>query len=124
MPTMMPVGISNRRKLVCIFYLHLNVWPHTARSVLNYSLKAVRGCVSVLETEVNSCDPVVLWQYLTSLHDQDRITRWIESLPPQDADAANPTDPSRWPALAATVVNDNTACSSHTRNVILDMLAR
>ncbi|XP_035250869.1 spatacsin isoform X1 [Anguilla anguilla] len=73
------------------------------------------------DPELNSCDPAVLWLYLTSLHDQARITRWIESLPPQDTD---PTAPSLWPVLAAAVVNDNTACSSHARNQILDMLAR
>ncbi|XP_061077139.1 spatacsin isoform X2 [Conger conger] len=73
------------------------------------------------DPEANSCDPAVLWLYLTSLHDRERITRWIESLPPQDPD---PSAPSRWPALAAAVVNDNTACSSHTRNQILDLLAQ
>ncbi|KAJ8344407.1 hypothetical protein SKAU_G00317360 [Synaphobranchus kaupii] len=73
------------------------------------------------DSEVNLCDPAVLWLYLTSLHDRERIARWIESLSPQDAD---PTASSRWPALAATVVNDNTACSRYTRNQILDMLAR
>ncbi|KAJ8417174.1 hypothetical protein AAFF_G00284010 [Aldrovandia affinis] len=71
--------------------------------------------------EMNACDPAVLWLYLTSLHDQERITRWIESLAPPDAD---PAAPSLWPVLAASVVNGNTACSSHMRNQILDMLAR
>ncbi|XP_036390743.1 spatacsin [Megalops cyprinoides] len=70
---------------------------------------------------VSSCDPAVLWLYLTSLHDQERITSWIESLTPR---GTSPAVPSLWMALPATVVNDNTVCASYMRDEILDMLAR
>uniref|UniRef100_A0AAZ3RB95 Spatacsin C-terminal domain-containing protein n=1 Tax=Oncorhynchus tshawytscha TaxID=74940 RepID=A0AAZ3RB95_ONCTS len=68
-----------------------------------------------------SCDPGVLWSYLTSHHDQRRVTEWIESLAAQNGD---PSSAPQWPALTAEVVNNNTRCSAHMRNHILYMLAR
>eukprot|EP00063_Salmo_salar_P004610 XP_013979445.1 PREDICTED: spatacsin isoform X1 [Salmo salar] len=70
---------------------------------------------------VSSCDPGVLWSYLTSHHDQRRVTEWIESLAAQNGD---PCSAPQWPALTAEVVNNNTRCSAHMRNHILYMLAR
>ncbi|KAJ8249250.1 hypothetical protein GJAV_G00232780 [Gymnothorax javanicus] len=87
--------------------------PETQASILLSRLQ---------DPAVDSCDPEVLWRYLTSLHDQSRISQWIESLPPQED--PHPTNPSTWPLLTASIVNDNTACSAHMRNQILDMLAR
>uniref|UniRef100_A0A674AZK9 SPG11 vesicle trafficking associated, spatacsin n=1 Tax=Salmo trutta TaxID=8032 RepID=A0A674AZK9_SALTR len=69
----------------------------------------------------SSCDPGVLWSYLTSHHDQRRVTEWIESLAAQNGD---PSSAPQWPALTAEVVNNNTRCSAHMRNHILYMLAR
>uniref|UniRef100_A0A8C8JA47 Spatacsin C-terminal domain-containing protein n=1 Tax=Oncorhynchus tshawytscha TaxID=74940 RepID=A0A8C8JA47_ONCTS len=68
---------------------------------------------------VSSCDPGVLWSYLTSHHDQRRVTEWIESLAAQNGD---PSSAPQWPALTAEVVNNNTRCSAHMRNHILYML--
>ncbi|KAL4622742.1 spatacsin isoform X1 [Arapaima gigas] len=64
--------------------------------------------------EFDSCPPEVLWMYLTSLHDRQRITLWVKSLPA----------PSDWPPLNADVINDYTMCSSFLKDEILDMLAR
>ncbi|KAG9341188.1 hypothetical protein JZ751_019627 [Albula glossodonta] len=88
-------------------------WDHSTQATILLS--------RLQDQDVNSCDPAVLWLYLTSLHDQERITRWIERLAPQDTDS---TTTSQWPALAADIINKNTACSGHMRNQILDMLAR
>ncbi|XP_056272671.1 spatacsin isoform X1 [Pseudoliparis swirei] len=67
-------------------------------------------------TEVTSCDPAVLWRYLTALHDQRRVVDWIQ-------DQQTPGG-SRWPELTPELVDDNTACSTYMREQILDLLAR
>lgn len=69
-------------------------------------------CVS----EVTSCNPAVLWRYLTALHDQRRVVDWIQN-------QENPGG-SRWPELTPELVNNNTACSSYMREQVLDLLAR
>ena len=66
--------------------------------------------------ELDSCDPAVLWRYLTALHDQARVVGWI-----QDQETANV---SRWPELAPELVHDNTLCSTYMREDVLDLLAR
>ncbi|XP_041651089.1 spatacsin [Cheilinus undulatus] len=63
--------------------------------------------------EVTSCDPAVLWRYLTALHDQLRVVDWIQN-----------SSASQWPELTPELVNNNTVCSSYMREDILDMLAR
>ncbi|XP_072554574.1 spatacsin isoform X1 [Paramormyrops kingsleyae] len=68
----------------------------------------------VQDHALRSCDPAVLWLYLTSLHDRERITRWLERLPEAD----------EWPALTADIVNEHTACCGYLRDEVLDMLAR
>uniref|UniRef100_A0A8C7T6H9 SPG11 vesicle trafficking associated, spatacsin n=1 Tax=Oncorhynchus mykiss TaxID=8022 RepID=A0A8C7T6H9_ONCMY len=88
----------------------------------DYSLHLVfQFYLRVLFSSVSSCDPGVLWSYLTSHHDQRRVTEWIESLAAQNGD---PSSAPQWPALTAEVVNNNTRCSTHMRNHILYMLAR
>uniref|UniRef100_A0A8C2X5T7 SPG11 vesicle trafficking associated, spatacsin n=1 Tax=Cyclopterus lumpus TaxID=8103 RepID=A0A8C2X5T7_CYCLU len=67
-------------------------------------------------TEVTSCDPAVLWRYLTALHDQRRVVDWIQN---QQTPGG-----SRWPELTPELVDDNTACSAYMREEILDLLAR
>ncbi|XP_039988709.1 spatacsin [Xiphias gladius] len=67
-------------------------------------------------TELSSCDPAVLWRYLTALHDQGRVVNWIQNRETSDA--------SLWPELAPELVNDNTLCSTYMRENILDLLAR
>uniref|UniRef100_A0A6Q2XE84 Spatacsin C-terminal domain-containing protein n=1 Tax=Esox lucius TaxID=8010 RepID=A0A6Q2XE84_ESOLU len=74
----------------------------------------------VLKNKISS-DPGVLWSYLTSLHDEQRVTKWIETLATQNGD---PSSTTQWPTLAANVVNNNTHCSAHMRDHILHMLAR
>lgn len=66
---------------------------------------------------LDSCDPAVLWSYLTSLHDQDRVTAWLTQ--GRESAAA-----SKWPALTAAVVDGNTYCSDYMKDQILDILAR
>uniref|UniRef100_A0A8C8JD16 Spatacsin C-terminal domain-containing protein n=1 Tax=Oncorhynchus tshawytscha TaxID=74940 RepID=A0A8C8JD16_ONCTS len=89
-------------------------WDHnTQRAILLSRLQD--------SAAVSSCDPGVLWSYLTSHHDQRRVTEWIESLAAQNGD---PSSAPQWPALTAEVVNNNTRCSAHMRNHILYMLAR
>uniref|UniRef100_A0AAQ4R0Y5 SPG11 vesicle trafficking associated, spatacsin n=1 Tax=Gasterosteus aculeatus aculeatus TaxID=481459 RepID=A0AAQ4R0Y5_GASAC len=66
--------------------------------------------------EVTSCNPAVVWRYLTALHDQRRVVDWIQN-------QENPGG-SRWPELTPELVNNNTACSSYMREQVLDLLAR
>uniref|UniRef100_A0A8B9GUZ2 Spatacsin C-terminal domain-containing protein n=1 Tax=Astyanax mexicanus TaxID=7994 RepID=A0A8B9GUZ2_ASTMX len=73
------------------------------------------------EPLLGSCDPAVLWSYLTSLHDQTRNTAWLTSMAAQDREN---TAAPQWPALTADIVNGNTCCSGYMRDQILDMLAR
>ncbi|MCI4381975.1 hypothetical protein PGIGA_G00258170 [Pangasianodon gigas] len=70
---------------------------------------------------LGSCDPAVLWSYLTSLHDQDRVTAWLTHIATQDCES---TAASKWPALTPAVVDGNTCCSDYMKDQILDMLAR
>lgn len=65
--------------------------------------------------ELGSCDPAVLWRYLTALHDQHRVVSWIQNRETTDA---------RWPELTPDVVNGSTVCSTYMRENILDLLAR
>uniref|UniRef100_A0AAY4E8C2 Spatacsin C-terminal domain-containing protein n=1 Tax=Denticeps clupeoides TaxID=299321 RepID=A0AAY4E8C2_9TELE len=74
---------------------------------------------SRMQTPQNSCDPAVLWAYLTSLHDQHRVNQWIQSM---DAQNGDPSTATQWPTLTADVVNSKTQCSIYMRNQILDML--
>lgn len=67
-------------------------------------------------TELSSCDPSVLWRYLTSLHDQQRVVEWIQS--------SDTSDAPQWPELTPELVNNSTACSTFMREDILDLLAR
>ncbi|XP_072528335.1 spatacsin isoform X2 [Salminus brasiliensis] len=73
------------------------------------------------ESLLGTCDPAVLWSYLTSLHDQTRITAWLTSIAAQ---ARENTAAPKWPALTAAVVDGHTRCSGYMRDQILDMLAR
>lgn len=76
--------------------------------------------LSVLSV-LGSCDPAVLWSYLTSLHDQDRVTAWLTHIATKDCES---TAASKWPALTADVVDGNTYCSDYMKDQILDILAR
>lgn len=66
--------------------------------------------------ELGSCDSAVLWRYLTTLHDQNRVVSWIQYRETSDA--------SLWPELTPELVNNNTVCSTYMRENILDLLAR
>lgn len=58
---------------------------------------------------------MVLWRYLTALHDR-RVFDWIQG--------SESLGPSQWAELTANLVNNNTLCSRHMREQILDLLAR
>uniref|UniRef100_A0A6Q2ZLW4 Spatacsin C-terminal domain-containing protein n=1 Tax=Esox lucius TaxID=8010 RepID=A0A6Q2ZLW4_ESOLU len=88
-------------------------WDHNTQKVIVLS--------RLQDSAVSSSDPGVLWSYLTSLHDEQRVTKWIETLATQNGD---PSSTTQWPTLAANVVNNNTHCSAHMRDHILHMLAR
>ncbi|XP_023811202.1 spatacsin isoform X3 [Oryzias latipes] len=66
--------------------------------------------------ELSSCDSSVLWHYLTSLHDQNRLVDWIED--------KQITGSSHWPEITAELVNQHTACSAYLKENLLDLLAR
>ncbi|XP_076588606.1 spatacsin isoform X2 [Chaetodon auriga] len=68
-------------------------------------------------TELSSCDPAVLWRYLTALHDRRRVVDWIDW-------NKETSSASRWPELTPELVNNNTVCSTYMREDILDQLAR
>lgn len=65
--------------------------------------------------ELSSCEPAVLWRYLTALHDQSRVVSWIQNKETTDA---------QWPELTPELVNSSTVCSTYLRQNILDLLAR
>ncbi|XP_069570605.1 spatacsin [Brachyistius frenatus] len=67
-------------------------------------------------TELSSCDPSVLWRYLTALHDQQRAVDWILNRETSGA--------PQWPELTPELVNSSTVCSTYMRENILDLLAR
>lgn len=67
-------------------------------------------------SEVSCCDSVVLWQYLTALHDQQRAVDWIQT--------QRTATSSCWPEITPELVNIHTACSTLMRENILDLLAR
>ncbi|XP_042561282.1 spatacsin isoform X3 [Clupea harengus] len=83
---------------------------YTQRSILLAQKKVLKS----------SCESEVLWAYLTSHHDHQRVIEWIESLV---SDRNSSTSPS-WPALTADVVSNHTQSNMFLRNLILDMLAR
>lgn len=56
---------------------------------------------------------MVLWRYLTALHDRRRVIDWIEN-----------SGASQWPELTPALVNNHTVCSTYLRENILDLLAR
>ncbi|XP_066523347.1 spatacsin isoform X2 [Hoplias malabaricus] len=70
---------------------------------------------------MSSCDPVVLWSYLTSLHDLTRISAWLTTVGAQDRRS---TAAPQWPALTADIVDGNTRFTRYMRDQILDTLAR
>ncbi|KAJ3595909.1 hypothetical protein NHX12_002321 [Muraenolepis orangiensis] len=65
---------------------------------------------------VSSCEAETLWSHLTSLHHQHRINRWIQS-------SQDPSAP-RWPHITPQLVRKHTACCSHARERLLNLLAR
>nr|XP_046249674.1 spatacsin isoform X2 [Scatophagus argus] len=69
-------------------------------------------------TELSSCDAVVLWRYLTALHDQRRVVDWIDWS--RETSGAS----QWWPEFTPELVNNNTVCSTYMRENILDLLAR
>lgn len=60
---------------------------------------------------------MVLWRYLTALHDRCRVISWIDS-------GGENSGASQWPELTPALVNDHTVCSTYLRENILDLLAR
>lgn len=92
---------------------------HTGKSPgipTNTSFLLVVGDMLTLwsdHAELTSCEPVVLWRYLTALHHRRRAIDWIEN-----------SGTSHWPELTPALVNNNTVCSTYLRENILDLLAR
>ncbi|XP_061451638.1 spatacsin isoform X2 [Rhineura floridana] len=66
--------------------------------------------------EFKSCNPEVLWMYLSSWHDRANISSWIAASQPQDSN-------TNWPQLTTDVIDRSTLCSCYMRNEILDDLA-
>ncbi|CAM5087629.1 unnamed protein product [Natator depressus] len=71
--------------------------------------------------EFKSCNPAVLWMYLTSQHDWLNICSWIEESQPHSHTLFQQAN---WPSLTPDIIDQNTFCSSYMRNEILDKLAR
>uniref|UniRef100_A0A8C3IN44 SPG11 vesicle trafficking associated, spatacsin n=1 Tax=Chrysemys picta bellii TaxID=8478 RepID=A0A8C3IN44_CHRPI len=71
--------------------------------------------------EFKSCNPEVLWMYLTSQHDWLNICSWIEESQPHSHTSFQQAN---WPSLTPDIIDQNTLCSSYMRNEILDKLAR
>ncbi|XP_059916690.1 spatacsin isoform X3 [Gadus macrocephalus] len=79
------------------------------------ALSSVR--LSRLQDEaVVSCDAQTLWSHLTALNNQQRLSRWIQSSEDRDAPC--------WPAITPQLVRAHTACCDHTREQLLNLLAR
>ncbi|XP_051975530.1 spatacsin [Xyrauchen texanus] len=73
------------------------------------------------DSPLGSCDPVMLWSYLTSLHDSARATAWVCCTTTADGQTSAA---HHWPALTPNIINHNTHCGEYLRNQILDLLAR
>ncbi|XP_042328622.1 spatacsin isoform X2 [Sceloporus undulatus] len=69
------------------------------------------------DEDLKSCNPEVLWMYLTSWHDWANISSWITDSQQQDGSM-------KWPQLTIETINQSTLCSRYMRNEILDNLAR
>eukprot|EP00076_Gallus_gallus_P010413 XP_004943994.1 spatacsin isoform X3 [Gallus gallus] len=67
-----------------------------------------------------TCNPEALWMYLTAQHDWLNISSWIEEFEPNHSLCGQ----SKWPPLAASIVDQHTLCSGYMRNEILNKLAR
>ncbi|XP_025009734.2 spatacsin isoform X4 [Gallus gallus] len=67
-----------------------------------------------------TCNPEALWMYLTAQHDWLNISSWIEEFEPNHSLCGQ----SKWPPLAASIIDQHTLCSGYMRNEILNKLAR
>lgn len=73
-----------------------------------------------LNSGLATCNPEALWMYLTAQHDWLNISSWIEEFEPNHSLCGQ----SKWPPLAASIIDQHTLCSGYMRNEILNKLAR
>uniref|UniRef100_A0A8B9J5N4 Spatacsin C-terminal domain-containing protein n=1 Tax=Astyanax mexicanus TaxID=7994 RepID=A0A8B9J5N4_ASTMX len=118
--TNMGFNVKEQLHSICVYTADRDLRAYMVSMSLNPS-GSFSVAVSCLVSVLGSCDPAVLWSYLTSLHDQTRNTAWLTSMAAQDREN---TAAPQWPALTADIVNGNTCCSGYMRDQILDMLAR
>ncbi|KAG7262110.1 hypothetical protein CRUP_019498, partial [Coryphaenoides rupestris] len=64
---------------------------------------------------VSSCGAEALWSHLTALHQQDRLSCWVQ----EEEEASAP----RWPHITPQLVRQHTACCSHATEHLLHLLA-
>nr|XP_008120270.1 PREDICTED: spatacsin [Anolis carolinensis] len=67
--------------------------------------------------ELKSCNPEVLWMYLSSWQDWANISSWMAESQQQERS-------TKWPQLTIETINQSTLCSPYMQNEILDNLAR
>ncbi|XP_063053178.1 spatacsin isoform X2 [Engraulis encrasicolus] len=68
----------------------------------------------------SSCESEILWRYLTSHHEQQRVMEWMESVISNTIAQTS----SSWPTLTADIVSSDTRSNAFLRKHILDLLAR
>lgn len=64
-------------------------------------------------SDLTSCDAAVLWRYLTSFHDEQRVVEWVQN-----------SGAPQWPELTPELVDSDTLSSNFMREDILDRMAR
>uniref|UniRef100_A0AAQ5Z462 Spatacsin C-terminal domain-containing protein n=1 Tax=Amphiprion ocellaris TaxID=80972 RepID=A0AAQ5Z462_AMPOC len=87
-------------------------WDQSCQTVIHLSRRQHTGRT----LKLSSCDPSVLWHYLTVLHNHHCVVNWIQNRETSGA--------CKWPELSSELVNNNTVCSTYMRENILDLLAR
>ncbi|KAJ7311131.1 hypothetical protein JRQ81_006734 [Phrynocephalus forsythii] len=99
--------IHNREKRIMLNWAQQ--WDQVAREMILLPTRHPQ--------EFKSCNPLVVWMYLSSWHEWGNISSWIEECHPQGRSTS-------WPQLTLETIYENILCSYYMQNEILDNLAR
>ncbi|KFQ35863.1 Spatacsin, partial [Merops nubicus] len=90
-------------------------WDELTQEMVLLPRKPRQGKSSELQT----CNPEVLWMHLTAQHDWLGICSWIEESEPQRTVCGA----GNWPPLTPDIIDRSMLCSGYMRNEILTKLA-
>ncbi|NWH26520.1 SPTCS protein, partial [Grus americana] len=106
--------VHNRR--VRVMFNWAQWWDELIQEMILLPRKPRQGKYS----ELQGCNPEVLWMHLTAQHDWLNICSWIEDSEPNQTLCGE----ANWPPLTPDVIDRNMLCSRYMRNDILNKLAR